>query len=101
MIEQDAMGNVYTDGADAFTVTDDLIDTGQVGASWPNGPRGSAVIGRDTPGAERWHVRDDDGEHYYSGWLIGDMTWEVVLDWAAGYAGATAVFDGQWRMVIG
>ena len=49
----------------------------------------------------RWHAKDDDGEPYYSGYLVGDQTWEVVADWAEGYAGATAIFDGRWAMVIG
>ena len=86
---------------DAFTVTDDLLDDGDdsaVGQTWPPG---TGRIGADTPGAVRWHAKDDDGEHYYSGYLVGDQAGEVVAGWAAGYAGATAIFDGRWAMVIG
>jgi hypothetical protein len=91
---------------DAFTVDTDLIDDGEaVGRSWSAvwanaGEHGvPVVVGSDTPGAERWHAKDDDGEHYYSGWLVGDA-WEVISDWAAGYAGCTVIYDGQWRAVI-
>lgn len=94
-------GNSVSNDREAFTVTADLLDDGAgsaVGQTWPPG---TDRIGKDTPGAVRWHAKDDDGEHYYSGYLVGDMTWEVVADWAAGYAGAAAIFDGQWAMVIG
>jgi len=90
---------------DAFTVTDDYLHETQhtfepsaVGRTWP---AGTDLIGKDTLGAVRWHAKDDDGEHYYSGYLVGDQTWQVVADWAEGYAGATAVFDGRGAMVIG
>ena len=94
-------GHSVSNDREAFTVTADLLDDGAgsaVGQTWPPG---TDRIGKDTPGAVRWHAKDDDGEHYYSGYLVGDMTWEVVADWAAGYAGAAAIFDGQWAMVIG
>lgn len=85
---------------DAFTVTNDLLDDGDgsaVGLTWPPG---TDLIGKNTTGAVRWHAKDDDGEHYYSGYLVGEHTWEVVADWAEGYAGATSIFDGRWTMVI-
>ena len=46
------------------------------------------------------HAYDDDGEHYYSGWLIGEC-WEVIYEWAAAYAGATEIKDGQHKGIIG
>ena len=90
-----------TNYRDAFTVTDDLLDDGDESAVGQTWPANATPIGADTPGAVRWHAKDDDGEHYYSGYLVGDMTWEVVAVWAERYAGATAIFDGRWAMVIG
>ena len=85
---------------DAFTVEIDHIETDAEGESWCEDMSKVVTITKDTPGAKRWHTRDDDGELYYSGWLIGDQTWEVVWMWASGYAGATDVFDGNWKQVI-
>ena len=95
---------------DGFTVEKDHIGTGAEGQTWcdlldvePPSQRVGPVptITKATPGARRWHARDDDGELYYSGWLVGDQTWLVVCDWASGYAGAPHVFDGRWRQVVG
>ena len=107
---------------EGFTVDTDLIsggdDTDAVGVTyinytaypmsgWEEQNRGRHggdrfTITADTPKAERWHAKDDDGIHYYSGWLV-DITgaaWEGVSDWVEAYAGATAVFDGRWGRVI-
>ena len=86
-----------------FTVEKDHLEEGKssaVGICWAPDLDKAKMIDKYTPGSKRWHAYDDDGEHYYSGWLLGDC-WEVVYTWAAGYAGCTLIKDGQLKGVIG
>ena len=86
-----------------FTVEKDHLEEGKssaVGICWAPDLDKAKMIDKYTPGSKRWHAYDDDGEHYYSGWLLGDC-WEVIYEWAAGYAGCTLIKDGQLKGVIG
>ena len=59
---------------------------------------------RETPGAVRFHTRDDDGDAVYSGWLVeadDGGGWEMAFDWSARDAGSTAILNGRWEIVIG
>jgi|TARA_B100001964_G_C14178266_1_gene574921 hypothetical protein len=86
-----------------FTVEKDHIETGEnsaVGICWAPNLNNCKMIDKHTPGSKRWHAYDDDGIHYYSGWLTGEC-WEVIYEWAAAYAGATLIKDGQHKGIIG
>ena len=86
-----------------FTIDKDLIETGEhnaKGICWAPNLNEAKKITRFTPGAKRFHAYDDDGEHYYSGWLLGDC-WEVIYEWAAAYGGCTLIKDGQKKGIIG
>tara|TARA_B100000809_G_scaffold216036_1_gene221511 strand:- start:1323 stop:1595 length:273 start_codon:yes stop_codon:yes gene_type:complete len=86
-----------------FTIDKDLIETGEhnaKGICWAPNLNEAKKITRFTPGAKRFHAYDDDGNHYYSGWLLGDC-WEVIYEWAAAYAGCTLIKDGQKKGIIG
>lgn len=65
---------------------------------------GKEKITKDTPGARKFYLRDDDGILYYEGWFktYGDTDgWDDIFNWGAWYAGTTAVYDGRRRLVIG
>ena len=83
-----------------FTIDKDLIGTDAKGVCWAPNLNEAKKITRFTLGAKRFHAYDDDGEHYYSGWLVGEC-WEVIYEWAAAYAGATLIKDGQYKGIIG
>ena len=86
-----------------FTIDKDHLETGEhnaKGICWAPNLNEAKKITRFTPGAKRFHAYDDDGEHYYSGWLVGDC-WEVIYEWAAAYAGCTLIKDGNKEGVIG
>jgi hypothetical protein len=83
-----------------FTIDKDLVRTNAKGICWAPNLNDAKKITRFTPGAKRFHAYDDDGEHYYSGWLLGDC-WEVIYEWAASYAGCTLIKDGNKEGVIG
>ena len=85
------------------TVELDHIETGEhsaKGICWAPNLNDATMIDKHTPGSKRWHAYDDDGIHYYSGWLVGEC-WEVVYEWAAAYAGCTLIKDGQYKGIIG
>ena len=86
-----------------FTIDKDFTETGEdsaEGICWAPDLNKRTVITKDTPGSARFHAYDDDGNHYYSGWLTGDC-WEVIYDWAAAYAGCTLIKDGMKQGIIG
>ena len=86
-----------------FTVSHDYIEIGEhhaKGICWAPNLNDCKTIDKYTPGSKRWHAYDDDGIHYYSGWLVGEC-WEVIYAWAAGYAGCTEIKDGDNKGVIG
>ena len=86
-----------------FTIDKDYLEKGKdsaVGICWAPNLNDAKKINRFTRGSQRFHAYDDDGEHYYSGWLVGDC-WEVIYEWAAAYAGCTLIKDGQHKGVIG
>jgi len=59
---------------------------------------------RETPGAVRWHTRDDDGDATYSGWLVEAAdggAWEMAFAWSARDAGSVSILNGRWEMIIG
>lgn len=65
------------------------------------------VVGPDTKNAHRFHLFDDDGECYFSGWLVDDDAcpygldaWSSVYDWGMGYAGTTTAKNGQMREIM-
>ena len=86
-----------------FTIEQDHLEEGEnsaVGICWAPNLNNAKMIDKHTPGSQRFHAFDDDGEHYYSGWLVGEC-WEVIYEWAAGYAGCTLIKDGQHKGIIG
>ena len=86
-----------------FSIEKDLIETGEnnaEGICWAPNLNDAKVINKNTPGSERFHAYDDDGNHYYSGWLVGGC-WEVIYEWAAAYAGCTLIKDGNKEGIIG
>jgi hypothetical protein len=104
-----------------FTIEIDHIDTDRTGYTWPDHPNAEPITSA-TPGAKRFYLHDDDGELYYSGWLIeGEVTpptsyamehvlgivpesidvWAAVYDWGMAYAGTTTIRDGRRQVVIG
>jgi hypothetical protein len=86
-----------------FSIEKDLIETGEYNAEgicWAPNLNDATVINKSTPGSERFYAYDDDGNHYYSGWLVGDC-WEVIYEWAAAYAGCTLIKNGNKEGIIG
>ncbi len=74
-------------------------------ARWEAGDPSTFVFPvRETPGAVRFHTRDDDGDAVYSGWLLeadDGGGWEMAFAWSARDAGSTAILNGWWEMIIG
>jgi hypothetical protein len=66
------------------------------------------TVNQDTIGSKRFHIRDDDKNVYFSGWLVEDDlcitgmdAWESALEFGAADMGATEILDGMWRVIIG
>lgn len=61
-------------------------------------------VTRDTPGAKRFRIYNDDGTCDYEGWLIEDdedeCPWSGALDFGTWDAGSTAILDGNHKHVI-
>ena len=88
----------------SWTITEDhILDGERVGVEGHG-----VTVGRDTPGAKRFHTFDDDGDRVFSGWLVDDgecpvfdCPWESALAYAMYDVGATAIKDGRHEFVIG
>ena len=89
-----------------WTITEDHLSdspedsdnrTGQSGGFHTGTP---IVVNKDTPGASRFHLLDDDRILYFSGWLTRDGDWESAMDYGMYDAGCTIIQDGQHHDVI-
>jgi hypothetical protein len=88
----------------SWTITEDhVLDGERVGVEGHG-----VTVGRDTPGAERFHTFDDDGERVFSGWLVDDdrcpvfdNPWESALSFAMHDVGATVIRDDRGEAVVG
>jgi len=86
-----------------WTIDRDLTGTppSAVGITWGPDLANAPQVTADTPGAERFYAYDDDGNHYFSGWVVGDSAWDVILGWGMAYAGVAAIYDAEMQCIVG
>ena len=90
-----------------WIIDDDKVTSGGPGDRDDNGTMGPGAITPDHQAAlkagegEKWKAYDDDGEHYYTGRIVGEYDgFEPLEDFAMPNAGAVEIkylHDGQWR----
>ncbi len=81
----------------AWVITFDRIDNGA--ANGTAGPRNAsdALIARATKHGKLFTMSDDDGQHYYTGYIIGDYSgFEPLDDYGTPNAGCTEIrYNGR------
>jgi hypothetical protein len=97
-------------------ITKDLLsepgEETRVGLSWEQDDIESLAFFERVKWDERasqFRLKDDDGEIYYTGWLINDpycCAQQVLLQWAARDAGCTTIevrkdLYSEWKQEIG
>ena len=88
-----------------WTITKDLIDGDAVGVSGPQGSTLTIEGIKAHPGATRFRLKDDDGEVYYEGILVGGEGFEPLDDFGMPNAGCSSIelwekARGSWRWCI-
>jgi hypothetical protein len=87
----------------SWTITKDLLGNGE--ENGVTGPRNAALNADEIkahPDAVEFRMKDDDGEVYYYGKLVGDDLFAPLDDFGMPNAGCTSVEvkeDGQWTTV--
>jgi hypothetical protein len=94
-------GNVY-----AWTMTKDFLADGsiithsEVGVVGPRGAKLTVDEILNHPDRKKFRLRDDDGELYYEGYLVGGEGFEPLDDFGMPNAGATTIEfweEGGWK----
>jgi hypothetical protein len=91
-----------------FIVTEDLLNVGEEYRDYNRVGTASRGWGDevDEVATLRFRLRDDDGEVYYTGWLVDDdeaMSQDAALTYGANDAGCTRIEvlrDGVWVQEI-
>jgi len=94
----------------AWTITRDLIDSDAKGVCGPRGCTMTSEEIRNHPNAEKFIMKDDDGESYYHGYYLTinedeceDCGFEPLDDFGEPNAGCTSIWyknqEGEWSML--
>ena len=75
----------------AWTITSDSFDGEDVGVTGPRSVNLGAKEIIAHPGRQHFKMYDDDGNHYYSGFLVGGDGFEPLDDFGTPNAGCTEI----------
>lgn len=87
----------------AWIITQDLAETEALGTCGPRDCSGGLAKMLSKGGGDKFRMKNDDGNVYYRGCIVGDYTgFEPLFDFGAPNGGAVDIEywkDSQWRLL--